>query len=109
MNSSDACQANTAELLTLSDTTDIQSIKKTFNENKRYFDHIQRGTWIGKNTKDLSINTEGWEKHLCDNTSTIEEDLQLNCVILTIHSDNQTLCLKKVSCIEHHPFICQSD
>ncbi len=52
---------------------------------------------------------EWLENDLCDSTSTTDEDLQLNCIILTIRLDNQTLCLKKVSCIENHPFICQSE
>ncbi|CAF1418901.1 unnamed protein product [Rotaria sordida] len=90
-------------IFTTSQAGDISCSKKIHEleyDNQIYLDYIQRGAWIG-NAK--------WSKDdLCDSTSTTIEDLQLNCIILTIRSNNQSLCLKRVSCAEKHPFICQS-
>ncbi|CAF4954544.1 unnamed protein product, partial [Rotaria sp. Silwood1] len=98
-----ACQTSSAQLLTFSNSIKFQSVQKKIHEleydDQIYLDYIQRGAWIG-NAK--------WSKDdLCDSTSTTIEDLQLNCIILTIRSNNQSLCLKRVSCREKHPFICQ--
>ncbi|CAF3169906.1 unnamed protein product [Rotaria sp. Silwood2] len=98
-----ACQISSAKLLTFSDSIKFQSIQKKIHQleydDQMYVDYIQRGVWIG-NAK--------WSKDdLCDSTSTTIEDLQLNCIILTIRSNDQSLCLKRVSCREKHPFICQ--
>jgi hypothetical protein len=46
-----ACQTNSAELLTISTSRKIQLIEKKINENQKYFNHIQRGAWIGKASK----------------------------------------------------------
>jgi hypothetical protein len=56
----------------------------------------------------IYIYTEWSKDDLCNSTSTTIEDLQFNCIILTIRSSDQSLCLKRVSCRENHPFICQS-
>ncbi|CAF1384827.1 unnamed protein product, partial [Rotaria sordida] len=102
-NSYKACQTSSAQLLTFSNSIKFQLVQKKIHQleydNQIYLDYIQRGAWIG-NAK--------WSKdNLCDSTSTTIEDLQLNCIILTIHSNKQSLCLKRVSCREKHPFICQ--
>jgi hypothetical protein len=46
-----ACQSNSAQLLTLSDSREIQSIEKKLTDNQQYLNPIQRGTWIGKASK----------------------------------------------------------
>ncbi len=46
-----ACQTNSAQLLTLSNSIKIELIEKKINENQKYFNHIQRGAWIGKASK----------------------------------------------------------
>ncbi|CAF5103130.1 unnamed protein product, partial [Rotaria magnacalcarata] len=98
-----ACQTSSAQLLTLPDSITFQSIQNKLteleNDDEIYFDYIQRGSWIG--------NAKWSNDNLCDSASTTIEDLQLNCIILTVRSNDQTLCLKRVSCIENHPFICQ--
>jgi hypothetical protein len=96
-----ACQTSSAQLLTLTDSIKFQLIQEKLNNNEIYLDYIQRGAWIGE----VSKNIEWSNDDLCDSTT---EDLQLNCIILTVRSDDQILCLKKVSCGENHPFICQS-
>ncbi|CAF4047142.1 unnamed protein product [Rotaria magnacalcarata] len=102
-NSYKACQTSSAQLLTLPDSITFQSIQNKLteleNDDEIYFDYIQRGSWIG--------NAKWSNDNLCDSASTTIEDLQLNCIILTVRSNDQTLCLKRVSCIENHPFICQ--
>lgn len=37
------------------------------------------------------------------------EDIHFNCIILTRRLNDQSFCLKRVSCGEYHPFICQSE
>ncbi|CAF1262346.1 unnamed protein product [Adineta steineri] len=105
--SSKACQTSSTQLLTLTNSKKIQLIQEKVNHlennNQIGFDYFQHGAWIEK-TK--------WSKYdLCDDNTTdiINEDFQLNCIILTIRSNDQSLCLKRVSCEEHHPFICENE
>jgi hypothetical protein len=54
-----ACETNSAELLTLSNSIKFQLVEKQFNQLESdnyeqspiYFDHMQRGAWIGKASK----------------------------------------------------------
>ena len=73
---------------------------------------------VRENERRLIINEEMRREHihlewsnddLCDSMSTTKEDLEFNCMIITMRSEDQSLCLKRVSCTEKHPFICESE
>ncbi|CAF1092020.1 unnamed protein product [Adineta ricciae] len=98
------CQSTSAQLLTLTQSNKLRSIENKIYDLEKIdqidFDYIQRGSWIGK---------AKWSNDdLCDSMSTTKEDLEFNCMIITMRSGDQSLCLKRVSCTENHPFICES-
>ncbi|UJR14866.1 hypothetical protein I4U23_001851 [Adineta vaga] len=98
------CESNSAQLLTLTHSNKLQTIEKKIYEleinNRISLDYFQQGAWIGK--------AKWSNEDLCDSRSTTIEDLQFNCMIVTMRSDDLSLCLKRVSCTEEHPFICES-
>lgn len=50
-NSSQACQQNSGQLWSLASGRSLQAMTREINENERYLDIFQRGTWIGETSK----------------------------------------------------------
>lgn len=48
---SQACEQNSAQLWTRTNSTSLDQIKKKIKEEERYVEILQRGTWIGETSK----------------------------------------------------------